>query len=121
MKKQNSSQTILSIVVGLVAFSLLFKMNLLAQIALAVGLLALLSDGFADLVSKAWLKLAQLLGRVNGYVLLTIIFFLFLTPIALLMRLVKKADNLKLKPQTGDSIYETRNHTYVPKDLSNIW
>lgn len=121
MKKQNSSQTILSIVVGLVAFSLLFKMNLLSQIALAVGLLALLSDGFADLVSKAWLKLAQLLGRVNGYVLLTIIFFLFLTPIALLMRLVKKADNLKLKPQTGDSIYETRNHTYVPKDLSNIW
>jgi len=52
---------------------------------------------------------------------LTIIFFVFLTPIALLMRLVKKADNLKLKPQTGDSVYDTRNHTYVAKDLSNIW
>jgi hypothetical protein len=121
MKKQNSSTTILSIVVGLIGFSLLFKINLLAQIALGVGLIALLSDGFADLVSKGWMKLAMLLGRVNGYILLTIIFFVFLTPIALLMRLLQKVDNLKLKPQSGDSIYESRNHTYVAKDLSNIW
>jgi hypothetical protein len=121
MKKQNPAQTILSIVVGLIAFSLLLKINMLAQIALAIGLLALLSNGFAELVSKAWMKLAMLLGRINGYVLLTIIFFVFLTPIALLMRLVKQADNLKLKPQTGDSVYDTRNHTYEAKDLSNIW
>ncbi|MEY2895553.1 MAG: hypothetical protein RIS42_1272 [Bacteroidota bacterium] len=121
MNKQNPSQTILSIVVGLVAFSLLFHVNLLAQIAFGVGLFALLSDRFAEFVSSLWLKFAQLLGRVNGYVLLTIIFFVFLTPIALLMRLIQKADNLKLKPQSGDSIYETRNHTYEAKDLTNIW
>ncbi len=121
MKKQNPSQTILSIVVGLVAFSLLLHLNLLAQIAFGIGLLALLSEPFAELVARLWLKFAQVLGRVNGYVLLTIIFFVFLTPIALLMRLIQKADILKLKPQSGDSIYETRNHTYEAKDLTNIW
>lgn len=121
MKKQNPAQTILSIVVGLVAFSLLFHVNLLAQIAFGIGLIALLSDAFAEVLARFWLKFAQILGRVNGYVLLTIIFFVFLTPIALLMRFLQKADNLKLKPQAGDSIYETRNHTYEAKDLKDIW
>lgn len=121
MKTQNTAQTILAIVVGLVAFSLFFQWELLAQIALGIGLLALLSDAFAKLVAKVWLKLAEILGRVNGYILLTLIFFLFLTPIALLMRLIQKADNLKLKRQANNSIYETRNHTYLAKDLSNIW
>ncbi len=121
MKTQNTAQTILAIVVGLVAFSLFFRLELLAQIAFGLGLMALLSDAFAQLVAKVWLKLAEILGRVNGYILLTIIFFLFLTPIALLMRLIQKADNLKLKRQMKDSIYETRNHTYQAKDLSNIW
>ena len=120
-KQTNPSQTILSIVVGLVAFSLLLHVNLLAQIAFGIGLIALLSGRFAEIVSRLWLKFAQLLGRINGYVLLTIIFFVFLTPIALLMRLLQKADNLKLKPQAGDSIYDTRNHTYEAKDLTNIW
>ncbi|MFM6938711.1 MAG: SxtJ family membrane protein [Aquirufa sp.] len=120
-KQTNPSQTILSIVVGLVAFSLLLHVNLLAQIAFGIGLIALLSGRFAEIVSRLWLKFAQLLGRINGYVLLTIIFFVFLTPIALLMRLLQKADNLKLKPQAGESIYETRNHTFEAKDLTNIW
>ena len=120
MKTQNTAQTILAIVVGLVAFSLFFQLELLAQIALGIGLLALLSDAFAQLVAKVWLKLAEILGRVNGYILLTLIFFLFLTPIALLMRLIQKADNLKLKREANNSIYETRNHTYQAKDLSNI-
>ncbi len=120
-KQTNPSQTVLSIVVGLVAFSLLLHVNLLAQIAFGIGLISLLSDRFAEMVSGLWLKFAQLLGRINGYVLLTIIFFVFLTPIALLMRLLQKADNLKLRPQAGDSIYDTRNHTYEAKDLTNIW
>mgnify|MGYP000266995721 FL=1 len=121
MKAQNNAQTILAIVVGLVAFSLLFHVQLLAQIAFGLGLISLLSDSFASILSKVWLKLAELLGRVNGYILLTIIFFFFLTPIALIMRLIQKTDSLKLKRQTKDSIYETRNHTYQAKDLSNIW
>ncbi len=121
MKNQNSAQTILAIVVGLIAFSLLFHVQILAQAAFGIGLLALLSDRFAALVSKLWLRLAELLGRVNGNVLLTLIFFVFLTPIAFLMRLIQKADNLKLKRQAADSIYETRNHTYEAKDLANIW
>lgn len=120
-KQTNPAQTILSIVVGLVAFSLLFHVHVLAQIAFGIGLIALLSDRFAELLAGLWLKFAQVLGRVNGYVLLTIIFFVFLTPIALLMRFIQKADNLKLKPPGGDSIYETRNHTYEAKDLTNIW
>ncbi|MFM6949085.1 MAG: SxtJ family membrane protein [Aquirufa sp.] len=121
MNSKNSSQTILSIVVGLLAFGLIFKITYLFPIALFVGGASLLSTHFADFLSKIWLKFAQVLGRINSYILLTIIFFVFLTPIALLMKIIQKGDNLKLKRPIKDSVYETRNYTYQGKDLSNIW
>jgi hypothetical protein len=121
MENKHSSQTILSIVVGFVAFGLLFKLHILIQAAFVIGFIALISEQFSNFVSKIWLRFAQLLGRVNGYILLTIIFFIFLTPIALLMKIIQKKDHLKLKKQSADSVYETRNHTYLAKDMANIW
>lgn len=121
MKQPNHAQTILSIVVGLIAIGLIFDISLLPNIAMGIGLLGLISNRFAEGLAGLWLKLAQILGKFNSYILLTLIFFVFLTPIALLMRIIQRADALKLKKQTGDSIYETRNHTYVAHDLKNIW
>jgi hypothetical protein len=51
---------------------------------------------------------------------LTAIFFIILTPIALLMRIFKSSDELNLKKQSTTN-YATRNHTYQGKDLKNIW
>lgn len=120
MEKQNKSQIILSIVVGFLALHFIFKVDWFLYLSGVVGLLGLLSDTFAELVTKAWLKLAEILGRINGSILLTLIFFIILTPIALLMRIFKGSDELNLKKQSKTN-YATRNHTYQGKDLKNIW
>lgn len=42
-----------------------------------------------------WGKIGQVLGTINSYVILTLVFFIVITPIELILRLMKK-DLLKL-------------------------
>ena len=121
MKETNQAQTILSIVVGFLALYYIFGGEYFLPAALAIGVLSLISDGFAHLISQAWAKFALVLGRINGHILLTFIFFVFLTPLAFLMRIFKKGDALKLKKQNANTVYVTRDHTYTKSDLANIW
>ena len=121
MKETNQAQTILSIVVGFLALHYIFGGIYFLPAALIIGVLSLISDGFAHFISQAWAKFALVLGRINGHILLTFIFFVFLTPVAFLMRILKKGDALKLKKQNANTVYVTRDHTYTKSDLANIW
>ena len=121
MKETNQAQTILSIVVGFLALHYIFGGEYFLPAALAIGVLSLISDGFAQLITNAWAKFALVLGRINGNILLTFIFFVFLTPVAFLMRIFKKGDALKLKKQNAETVYVSRDHTYTKSDLANIW
>ena len=121
MKETNQAQTILSIVVGFLALHYIFGGEYFLPAALAIGGLSLISNGFAHLISQAWAKFALVLGRINGNILLTFIFFVFLTPVAFLMRIFKKGDALKLKKQNANTVYVNRDHTYTKSDLANIW
>ena len=121
MKETNQAQTILSIVVGFLALHYIFGGEYFLPAALAIGVLSLISDGFAQLITNAWAKFALVLGRINWNILLTFIFFVFLTPVAFLMRIFKKGDALKLKKQNANTVYVNRDHTYTKSDLANIW
>lgn len=120
MKQQNNKEIVLTIVVGLLVFFYFFEIKGLLIAALIIGLLGVFSSFVADKIAWVWLKFAEILGRINSTVLLSLIFFIFLTPIAFLMRIFKKDDVLKLK-KPGASAYDERNHTYVKKDLENTW
>lgn len=110
----------LAIVVGFVALSLIFRIPVLTYIALAVGFGSLLSTTIQRGIIFIWEKIAYVIGTVNSYLLLSIIFFIFLTPIALLMKLLNNKDNLRLKKPT-DSNFFVRDFKFKKEDLSNIW
>ena len=121
MKKTNNSEVMLTIVVGLLIISLVFKIHWLQIAAVILGLIGIFFEFFTEKIVWLWLKFAHYLGKINSTILLSIIFFLFLTPIAFVFKLLRKVDVLKLKKVTENSVYENRNHTYEPKDLENIW
>jgi hypothetical protein len=66
------------------------------------------------------MKFAYILGTVNSKIILTLIFFLFLTPIAFLYRTVK-GDFMKLRKGGSSSYWTEKNHQYEPKDMENVW
>ncbi len=69
-------------------------------------------------IAVLWLGLSDLLGAVVSRILLSIVFFLVVTPIALLRRLMGK-DALKLRAfKAGhESVMLERNHTFIGRDL----
>ncbi|MEI7816811.1 MAG: SxtJ family membrane protein [Desulfuromonadales bacterium] len=110
--------------------------NVLALAALSVGLLAgtrwLLWSGIfllvlatfvkpvASLLARGWLKLSEKIANVNNMIILTILYYLILTPIALVFRQFNK-DPLQLDLDGTDSFYSERNHLYSKADLEKMW
>jgi len=117
--KIDNSKSILVIVLGFSILSLIFKQPLLLYFGLSVGVLSITSVRIESLILKGWFGLAHILGWINTRILLSIIFYIFLTPIALLYRIFSN-DPMKLK-QPKESTFEERNHTYIPEDLKNQW
>lgn len=121
MKKEEKIKAQLVIVVGLLALSYLFKIELLVPISLGLGLIFLIIPALGDLIVKGWFKLAEGLGWINSKILLSIIYFFILFPTALLQKLFSKKDTLLLKNKNLKSTFTTRNHTYKKKDMKYGW
>ena len=90
-----------------------------AALLLALGLFV---KPAGALIARAWLKFGGLLGAVNSRLLLGAIFYLFLTPIALLARLTR-GDFLNLKKRGGGnrSYWHARDHAYTAEDIGKLW
>ena len=131
MKKELTRETVLE-TIGVLALACLVAGHLLrhrplagraflaaASLLLAVGLFV---KPAALAVARAWLKFAEVLGAVNSRILLGAIFYLFLTPIALLARL-SRGDFLHLKKRAGAerSYWHARGHAYTPEDIAKLW
>lgn len=112
----------LAIATGFLAlYFLVGRRDWLLIVALTVGALTLLLPVLARWVSFGWFKLAEGLGYVNSRVLLSLIFFIFLLPIALLYRLANRNPLALRNNRQTDSLFVERNHTYSAKDMDNIW
>ena len=66
------------------------------------GLVAVVSPNVLTPFNKAWMKLGDLMGRVVSPLVLGIIFFVLITPIALITRLFGR-DELRLKKTNFNS------------------
>ena len=124
MKREKTIETMLVITVGMLVLHFVFKEktgeSYFLTASLIFGLIGVFSNFLSEQVSWVWGKIAHILGTFNSYVLLSVVFFIFLTPVAFLYKLTRK-DTLRLKVQKNGTVYEDRNHLYVPKDLENVW
>ena len=88
-------------------------------VAIVLVLATLLSPWLARWIAFGWTKLAELIGSVVSRVLLAVVFFLVLTPMALLRR-ITGSDPLTLnEPNKGTWV--ERDHLFTAKDLDKPW
>ena len=114
----STPKTQLVIVTGLLVLAAVFDNEDIAYAALAVGLLSFV-PAIGDRIVWAWYKLAEGLGWFNSRVLLSVVYYVFITPIAFIFRLVGN-DPLLLKDTKG-SMFNFKEHTYTKDDLENPW
>ncbi len=87
----------LVIVSGLIIIYLIYNNVKLLYIAAGIGILAFLSKTITKLISDIWNLTGLALGFVVSKVLLSIIYFFFLTPIAILYRIFAKNKSISSK------------------------
>lgn len=114
-----TAKTQLVIVTGLLVFAAILDNENIAYTALIVGLICIAIKPIGDRIVWLWYKLAEMLSKVMNPLILGIVYFTFITPIALLFRLFGN-DPLALKEQKG-SMFDIREHTFEKKDLENPW
>ncbi len=71
-------------------------------------------------LAKIWFGFSQILGTTMSKIILSLIFFLLVTPIGYLRRKMG-ADTLQLMKwkQGSSSVFRVRNHTFGPDDILN--
>jgi len=119
MSREKVHSTIIGLCVGLFLIYFLYEVNWLLYVIPSLLFISLVWKWLAEKISFLWLKFGEGLGWINSRILLGVIFFIVLTPMALLRNLFKK-DELKLK-RGYSSTFEERNHTFTAKDLKNPW
>lgn len=131
MKIADRYQSLLVIVVGFLVLYFIFqknydwyffefKRNYFLYAALTIGVSSLMFDSVADIILKGWMKIAEVLGFINTRILMSLVFFIFLTPFALLQRVLSRKNFLSLK-DSDSTVFHTRDHEYKPEDFDNIW
>jgi hypothetical protein len=118
--KMNNYKSTLTIVIGFLLLSNYFHYKPLLIISIAVGIIAVFSEKANDKIIWVWNKLAEVLGLIMPNVLLTIVFFLFLTPLACLHRINRKKNPLQLRNETSSTFISKRKE-FSKASLEKIW
>ncbi len=119
MSEAQKVKSQLVIVVGLLVLHFIFKSVYLVYASVITGLIFLIIPALGDLIVNGWFKIGELLGYVNSKVILSVLFFLFLTPFAFLQKLFSKS-TIQLKDDSN-TVFHDRSHEYTAKDFEEIW
>lgn len=117
--KVKSLETMLVLTAAGVVVFLLSDALYWLYIGLGFATIGLFVKPVAELISKAWFWLAEMIGKVVSKIILAIVFYLFLFPISLLYRMTHK-NTLQLK-NDSESVYIERNYVFSKKDIVNPW
>ena len=118
-KNYQAKETVLVITVGLLVLYLVFKKKVFLDAALIVGLIGVFSFYLSEKIDLMWGWLSRVMGTVSNTVLLTVVFFLVLTPMAVIRRMRKLG--LRRFDPGATSNFSRREQVFGKKDFEKVW
>ncbi len=119
-KKINSKETIIVLITACLILNCFFKNQIWFYSGILLGLIGIFSNYISEKIHFAWMTLAKLMSKISTTILLFILFFLILTPMALLKKRFS-AFNFLLKNNNLKSTFIDINKTYGKSDLEKMW
>lgn len=114
-------ETLAVLALFFLALGVFTRLYYLLYIAVTLLVIAVFIRPLASIITRLWLGFSLLLGRVNSTFILTLVFYLLLTPLAFVYRRFNR-DPLKLLQQKqAGSLFSIREHTFVKEDLDKMW
>lgn len=100
---------------------LVFRKNVFVFTSIGLLLLGLFFKSASARVAALWLRFAEVLAAFNTRVILGLVYFLVLTPIALVYRLFAKRHVNSPRTAFGGSYFIIRDHACSAQDLEKMW
>ena len=120
MKKNDTSRsTMLIISMGFLVLYLVKEWHWAVIVSLSAGIIGIVSPFLSRKIEWAWMKLGKLLGYIVPNILMSIVFYLILFPVALLSRLSRK-DPLMLSKDHDTYFVDVGKET-AREDFEKIW
>jgi len=119
--REKDLETIAVLAAASLAFFFVFRINAFIFAAFVFLLLGLIFKSAASKVAAEWLRFSELLGGFNTRIILGLVYFVILTPVAILFRLfTKKHAN---SPRTGfeKTYFNIREHSFAASDFEKMW
>ena len=114
------TKTVLVITVGFLLLFVITKSNWALYISICVGIAGASSSYLASKITYWWAKLAWILSLIVPNIVMSGIFYLLLTPIALLSRIFGEKNQLNLK-NTAPSLFKTYNKNFDKASFEKPW
>lgn len=118
--KSNPTLTVLTIVFGLLFLNYFLDSKNIFYVTLILSGLGVLSIRLSEIIEKLWFKLSYLLSQTIPNILLSVIFFLILTPIALLSRLFKSQTEF-ISKNNQNSMFIIKNKSFKKESFKRAW
>ena len=116
----NPSLTVLTIVFGLLFFNYFLEDEIIFYVCLFLSGIGVLSNKSSVIIEKIWFKVSYILSQIIPNILLSLIFFLLLTPIALLSKLFKSKTDFNSK-NNQNTTFKTQNKSFVKESFERAW
>ncbi len=121
VKWSETVQTFQLLTLVVLVLFLIWKAVWLIALAVILLLLSLKENPVSTKISGAWLTLAEAMGAVSTKVILTIIFFVFLVPVAWLYRLFEKELTHHFFQKKSDSYFMDKKQNYSKDIFEKTW
>tara|TARA_B110000858_G_C17578100_1_gene369978 strand:+ start:197 stop:571 length:375 start_codon:yes stop_codon:yes gene_type:complete len=118
--KSEPTKTVLVITIGMLVVFMATQWQPALIISMVIGLIGIFSHYLAIKINFLWMKLTWVLSLIVPNILLSIVFYLILTPIALLSRIFLKKDDLFLKNESH-SLFKVYNKKFNEDSFKNPW
>lgn len=119
MERKKITETGLVIVTGLLVIFLLSPKSWIIFFATVIGAIFIFIPPLARFIHQAWMGLAHILGWIVSKLVLSLIWYIILTPLAFVYRLTGH-DDLQLK-KNKNSQFSDCPKVYSPSDFDKPW
>lgn len=119
MKQKGPQTTMLVLSTGFLLIYLTLNYHWSVYLSVSFGIIGIFSESLSLIIEELWLKLADILGSIMPKLILGIIFYLFLTPIALIYKLLNK-DKLGLD-NSSSTYFTDYKSNFSKENIEKTW
>lgn len=121
MDRLATLKTISVLTLAILIAYVIFSSQWLLWVAVLLTLGNAIESRFTNALARYWMKFAAVLGAFNSMVILTVTFYLILTPLAFVYRIFNRPFVDHFRANKRQSYFEDLNKTYTPADFEKTW